>query len=101
MNLIAVWGSSGAGKTTTALALASVLAQQKRDVLLLSADTRTPMLPVLLPLRSDLDARNSIGPLLSADKVTESMLKDRLLEHPRSRHIYFAGLCSGEAAAIT
>ena len=49
MYLISSWGSSGSGKTTVALALASAFAKRNADVLLLSAEMRTPLLPVLLP----------------------------------------------------
>ena len=101
MFLISVWGSSGAGKTTVTLALAAELAKRKRDVLILSAETRTPALPVLLPTVIGLTGSNSIGPLLTAAKLTEAGLKDRMVRHPRSSHIFCAGLVSGETAAMT
>lgn len=101
MHLIASWGSSGAGKTTVALALAAAFAEQKKDTLILSSEARTPALPVLLPTVKDINSSNSIGPLLAADKVSESALKDRMIRHPKSNHIFCMGLASGETAAIT
>ena len=101
MHLIASWGSSGAGKTTVALALAAAFASKKKDTLILSADTRTPSLPVLLPMVKDIDGNNSVGPLLAADKLTEAALKDRMVRHPKNSHMFFMGLSSGETAAIT
>lgn len=103
MYMIASWGSSGAGKTTVALALAAAFAQMKRDVLVISSETRTPALPVMLPMpqAKKLDSRNSIGPLLAMSSVTEASLKDRINPHPKSRHIFVMGLASGEATAIT
>lgn len=101
MFLIASWGSSGAGKTTLAMALASVFAQRKKDVLVLSSEMRTPELPVLLPTVTGLTGNNSIGPILTATELTESVLKDRMIRHPKSNHIFCMGLISGETAAFT
>lgn len=47
--ILAVWGSPGCGKTTTAVKLAAYLATQKRDVALLLCDMNTPMLPCICP----------------------------------------------------
>lgn len=101
MYLITVWGSSGAGKTTVAMALASAFAAEKKDTLVLSVDTRTPALPVLLPMVKDVDGRNSVGSLLSAQEISEASLKDRMMRHPKNSHIFCMGLASGETAAIT
>lgn len=101
MFLIASWGSSGAGKTTVAMALASAFAQRKKDVLILSSEMRTPELPVLLPTVTGLTGNNSIGPILTATELTETALKDRMIRHPKSSHIFCMGLISGETAAFT
>lgn len=101
MFLIASWGSSGAGKTTVAVALASALAQRKKDVLILSSEMRTPELPVLLPTVTGLTGNNSIGPILTSTDLTEAALKDRMIRHPKSSHIFCMGLVSGETAAFT
>lgn len=101
MYLIASWGSSGAGKTTVSVALASAFARKKRDVLVISTDSRTPSLPVFLPSTQGLTTRNSVAELLSKKEFGEGQLKDRIVKHPQSEHIYFMGLVSGEIAAIT
>jgi len=101
MFLIASWGSSGAGKTTLAIAVASALAQRKKDVLILSSEMRTPELPVLLPTVTGLTGNNSIGPILTTTELTEASLKDRMIRHPKSSHIFCMGLVSGETAAFT
>lgn len=101
MFLIASWGSSGAGKTTVAMALASALAHRKKDVLILSSEMRTPELPVLLPTVTGLTGNHSIGPLLTMSEQTEAALKDRMIGHPKSSHIFCMGFVSGETAAMT
>ena len=101
MYLIASWGSSGAGKSTISVALAAALARKKRDVLVISTESRTPSLPVFLPSTQGLTARNSVAELLSKKEFGEGQLKDRIIKHPKSDHIYFMGLVSGEIAALT
>lgn len=98
MKIVAVWGASGAGKTTLALAAAAELARRKRDVLVLGADNGAPCLPVYLP-HSSLSPAASIGPALE-HPASEASLKDRLHKHPRSDRIYFAGYVSGEIPAV-
>lgn len=100
MYLIASWGSSGGGKSTVALAIASTLARRKRDVLLLSADGKTPALPMLLPTQT-LNGNNSIGPLLEDRELTEASLKNRMNQHPKSKRIFCMGYASGETSALT
>ena len=95
MFLIASWGSSGAGKTTLAIAVASALAQRKKDVLILSSEMRTPELPVLLPTVTGLTGNNSIGPILTTTELTEASLKDRMIRHPKSSHIFCMALMFG------
>lgn len=101
MLFIASWGSSGAGKTTVALALAAALAKRKKDVLVLSTDSRTPSLPVFLPTVQGLSSRSSVAELLARSEITQGGLKDRILKHPKSDHIFFMGVASGEVATLT
>lgn len=61
--MLAVWGSPGSGKTTTAVKLAMRLAMQKRDVALLLCDMNTPMLPCICP-PGDLEEEHSLGSIL-------------------------------------
>lgn len=98
MRLIAVWGASGAGKTTLALTVAAELARRKQDVLVIGADNGTPCLPIYLPTAS-LPSNASIGTALERT-VTEASLKGRIHKHPKSDRIYFSGYTSGEIPAV-
>lgn len=101
MKITTVWGSSGSGKTTIALALAAQFVNHKEDSLVIGMDSRTPMLPVYLPNMRDLTRIHSLGAVLERPSVTEGDLKDRLLRHPQSDRLYFMGTASGEIAGIT
>lgn len=98
--MIASWGSSGSGKTVISLALAAQLARQKKEVLVISTDIKTPALPVYLP-NAKLDARHSIGSILESDTLTEANLKDKIHKHPKSDHVFCMGLASGEISTIS
>ena len=67
--MLAVWGSPGSGKTTTAVKLAARLAMQKKDVALLLCDMNTPMLPCICP-PGDLEEEHSLGSVLAASHLT-------------------------------
>lgn len=101
MKIIASWGTSGAGKTTIALAVAAELVRRHKDVLVIGTDTKTPMLPVYLPNNNKLDRKNSLGPVFEQAEVTEGALKDKMIQHPQSDRLYFMGLASGELSGIT
>lgn len=58
--VLAVWGSPGSGKTTTAVRLAKYLADKRRNVVLLLCDMTAPMLPCICPA-SDLECERSLG----------------------------------------
>ena len=45
--MLAVWGSPGAGKTVTAVKLAAELAKRKKNVVLVFTDLTAPPLPAV------------------------------------------------------
>ena len=47
--IVAVWGSTGSGKTTLSSQLALGLAEKKKDVIIVYTDIITPVIPVLMP----------------------------------------------------
>lgn len=93
--LIAVWGSSGSGKTMTALALAHRLTKLKHRVVVISTDSQTPALPVFLPTAS-VAASKSIGALLMSNNFAFSNIQDKLHLHPENENLAFMGLTAGE-----
>lgn len=99
--LIAIWGSSGAGKTVFTMALAAALSKQRKDILVLSADGTTPSLPVLLPSVKSLNSGDSIGPLLRTEQFTEQSFKGKILRHPKSDHVFVMGMARGEIGTLT
>ncbi|WP_411677835.1 AAA family ATPase [Caproicibacter sp.] len=93
--VLAVWGSSGCGKTTVAVKLAKYLADRKKNVVLLLCDCTTPMLPCICP-PGDLDGGHSLGSILAANSITESLVKNNCNTHKHMSHLAVIGLQKGE-----
>ncbi len=93
--MLAVWGSPGSGKTTVAVKLAARLAGQKRDVALLLCDMNTPMLPCICP-PGELEEEHSLGSILAAAHVSESLVRHNCITHKRFRHLTILGMRKGE-----
>lgn len=93
--MLAVWGSPGSGKTTVAVKLAARLAMQKQDVALLLCDMNTPMLPCICP-PGELEEEHSLGSILAATHVSESLVRHNCITHKRFRHLTLLGMRKGE-----
>ena len=93
--MLAVWGSPGSGKTTVAVKLAARLAMQRRDVALLLFDMATARRPCSCA-RGDLEEEHSLGSILAASHVSESLVKNNCITHKRLRHLTILGLRKGE-----
>lgn len=93
--MLAVWGSPGSGKTVTAVKLAARLAMQKKDVALLLCDMNTPMLPCICP-PGDLEEEHSLGSILAAAHVSESLVRHNCITHKKFRHLTILGMRKGE-----
>lgn len=93
--MLAVWGSPGSGKTATAVKLAVGIARQKRDVALLLCDMNTPMLPCICP-PNELEEEHSLGSILAASHVSESLVRHNCMTHKRFRHLTILGMRKGE-----
>lgn len=93
--MLAVWGSPGSGKTTVAVKLAAKLAMQKRNVVLLLCDMNTPMLPCICP-PGELEEEHSLGSILAAAHVSESLVRHNCITHKKFRHLALLGMRKGE-----
>lgn len=93
--MLAVWGSPSSGKTTVAVKIAARLAMQKRDVALLLCDMNTPMLPCICP-PGDLEEEHSLGSILAATHVSESLVRHNCITHKHFRHLTILGMRKGE-----
>lgn len=80
--VLAVWGSPGSGKSTVAVKLAKYLAGKKRNVILLTCDMTAPMLPCICP-PADLEGEHSLGSVLAAAQVTQSLVRHNLITHKK------------------
>ena len=93
--VLAIWGSPGCGKTTTAVKLAKYLAGKKKNVILLLCDMTAPMLPCICS-PGELESEHSLGSVLAAARVSESLVKHNLITHKRYDCLTFLGMLRGE-----
>ena len=93
--ILAVWGSPSSGKTVTAVKLAKTLAEKKRNVVLLMCDMTAPILPCICP-PSELECEKSLGSILAAARVSESLIKHNCVTHKRLGYLMLLGMQKGE-----
>lgn len=95
VQVLAVWGSAAAGKTTVSVKLAKYLADKKRNVLLLLCDMTAPMLPCICP-PADLECQKSLGSILAATHVTDTLIKHNCITHKKISYLTLIGMLKGE-----
>ena len=78
-DVLAVWGSSGSGKSIFSGILAAVLEHRKSKVIIVSPNILTPMLPIFFPQETILN-RYSIGHIFEQPEISEAEI---------AKHIYF------------
>ena len=93
--VLAVWGSPSCGKTTIAAKIANYIANKGFDVALLLCDTDAPPLPLLVP-PSEIETEKSLGSILAAAKITESLVMQNCITFKKNKHIMALGLTKGE-----
>ena len=84
--VLAIWGSPGSGKTTAAVKLAKYLADKKKNVVLVLCDMTAPILPYICP-PSDLECEKSLGSIMSAAHVTETLVKYNMITHKKMSYL--------------
>lgn len=95
VQMLAVWGSSGSGKTTVSVRLAKYLADHKCNVVLLLCDMTTPMLPCICP-PAELECERSLGSILAATHVTDTLIKQNCITHKKTSYLTIIGMLKGE-----
>lgn len=93
--VLAVWGSPGSGKSTVAVKLARYLAGKKKNVILVLCDMTAPMLPCICQ-PGELECEHSLGSILAAVRVSESLVKHNLITHKKYGGLTFLGMLKGE-----
>lgn len=93
--ILAVWGSPSSGKTTVSVKLAKYLADKKKNVLLMMCDMTAPPLPCICS-PSEIECEKSLGSILAATHVTESLIKHNAVLHKKNKYISMLGMLKGE-----
>lgn len=73
------------------------IASQKKNVILVLADMSAPPLPFICP-PSDLEAELSMGNILGAAHVTETLVKQNAILHRKNEYLTMFGMLKGENA---
>ena len=94
--VLAVWGSPGSGKTTVAARIAKHLAGKRKTRFFSSAICPPPCCPAFCPPR-DLENKGSLGSVLAAAHVSDSLIKNNLTTHKRLDYLSILGLVKGES----
>lgn len=93
--MLAVMGSPGSGKTTTAAKLALALAGRKKNVILVFCDPFTPVIPAVLP--ADTIHDTSLGSLLTAPALTQTDILNACVPILQNQYISLLGYRAGES----
>ena len=93
--ILAVWGSPSCGKTTVAAKVASYVSSKGYDVALVHCDFDAPPLPLLVP-PSDIENERSLGSILAAVKINETLILQNSITIKKNPHITIIGLLKGE-----
>lgn len=92
--MLAVWGSPGAGKTVTAVKLAAELAKRKKNVVLVFTDLTAPPLPAVAAEGKLPEV--SVGELLPAPGMTQEQVLKTCVPCEKHPYISFLGYKAGE-----
>lgn len=95
VQVLAVWGSPGSGKTTVSVRLAKYMADHKRNVLLLLCDMTSPMLPCICP-PSELECERSLGSILAATHITDALIRQNCITLKKTEYLTIVGMLKGE-----
>jgi cellulose biosynthesis protein BcsQ len=95
VQVLAVWGSPGSGKTTISVRLAKYLSDHKCNVVLLLCDMTAPMLPCICP-PADLECERSLGSILAATHITDTLIKQNCVTHKKMSYLTVIGMLRGE-----
>lgn len=93
--IIAVWGSSGSGKSMFCCILAKSLTQNKKKAIIINADLSTPMLPVWLPDQI-IETGVSVGQVLSSPEIDTTLVASKVTVLKSYPFIGLMGFAAGE-----
>ena len=93
--ILAIMGSPGSGKTTTAVKLAVALAKKKQNAIVVFCDPFTPVIPTLLP--PDTAHDTSLGELLTAPGLTQAAILNACVPVPENEYVSLLGYKGGES----
>lgn len=93
--MLAIWGSPSSGKSTLSMKIAKNLISQNKNVCTVFCDMTAPMMPCTA-LENEFEFKSSIGSILSANNITDNLIKKNLTMLKKSSYLALIGLLEGE-----
>lgn len=97
--MLAIWGSPGAGKSTTAVKLAWHYSRKEKQVALVFCDDQTPMLPCITR-EEELLRRCSLGSIFAARRVIPDLVEAKQCRVKGAEFLHLYGFLKGEHAGM-
>ncbi|TWH59312.1 AAA domain-containing protein [Desulfitobacterium sp. LBE] len=92
--ILAVWGSPNSCKTVTAIKLAKMLSDRKKNVMLILCDDICPVLPTVYKSKDPIEV--SLGEVLSAPNITQEVILRNCLTLEKNPYLSVLGYKAGE-----
>lgn len=94
-NIVAVVGNSASGKTAFSIKLGVELSKRKKNVLVISNDIYTPVVPLVYPSAS-FEREHSIGSLLTEPYITRDAIIKAVITTKEYKYFSLLGYLHGE-----
>lgn len=92
--IIAIWGNPNSGKTTLSIKVANELIKRKKSVILIMADSYTPVIHTVLPFTETKE--QSLGELLASIQISQESILKKCIPVERTKNLSVLTYLHGE-----
>ncbi|MCG8540159.1 MAG: ParA family protein [Clostridia bacterium] len=91
--IIAIWGNTHSGKTTTTMKLAKELSEKKKNIIVVMCDLSSPTLMTVIPYDT---GDKSLGNILSAPQITQESILAECITLKKNDYLTFIAYKQGD-----